>query len=119
MRNPASPDAERVGGFPSWSMLFVTQTALLLAGCSSPVMFRVEVDEAISGGELTLNGNSARLMKNIDGAYWAKWNGSDADGDIVVHFVDGADVKCMVGYVTRGYGTQTFVVRQRKCEQAL
>ena len=90
--------------------------ASLLAGCSWPVMFRVEVDEPITGGKLTLNGKSAALMKNVDGAYWAKWNGSDAAGEVEVRYPDGSTATCQIGYVTHGMGIQTIQVRRRHCE---
>ena len=91
--------------------------AILLSSCSSPVMFRVDVDEKIEGGTLTLNGKSADLMKNVDGDYWAKWNGSDADGEIKIVFPDGKTTTCRIGYVTPGVGIQEFAVRHRQCEQ--
>jgi hypothetical protein len=88
----------------------------MLAGCSPPVMFRVEVDEPISGGELTLNGNSVKLMKNIDGAYWAKWAGADAGGEIIVHYADGMSARCEIGYVTHGMtDIQDFRILRRAC----
>lgn len=91
---------------------------LLLAGCSPPVLFAVEVDEPIAGGSLTLNGHSAKLMRNVDGVYWAKWSGSDADGRIDVAFADGASASCRVGYVTRGMTeVQRFSVKARKCQK--
>ena len=90
---------------------------ILLSACSPPVMFRVDVDEQVKGGTLTLNGNSADLMKNLDGNYWAKWNGSDADGDIRIVFPDGQTTTCHVGYVTQGMGIQEFEIRHRQCEQ--
>ena len=90
---------------------------LLLASCSPPVLFAVEVDEPIKGGVLTLNGHSAKLMRNIDGRYWAKWDGPDADGRIDVKFVDGASASCRVGYVTNGMtDVQRFRIFARKCE---
>jgi hypothetical protein len=92
--------------------------ALLLVGCSPPVMFSVEADEPITGGELTLNGKSARLMKNVDGAYWAKWNGADADGFIIVHYGDRSSARCRIGYVTSGMtDIQQFKVTGRTCVQ--
>lgn len=90
---------------------------ILLCACSPPVMFRVDVDERLDGGTLTLNGNSAPLLKNVDGAYWAKWNGADADGEIRIVFTDGASTICRVGYVTQGMGVQKFAVKNRQCEQ--
>ena len=91
---------------------------LLIESCSLPVMFRVEVDEAIDHGTLTLNGRSVGLMKNVDGAYWAKWNGSDASGQIDIVFTDRAGASCAVGYVTHGISDiQQFLVRRRRCMQ--
>lgn len=92
---------------------------MLLVACSRPVMFRVESDEVINDGILTLNGHSARLMKNVDGAYWAKWNGADADGRITVSFPDGGHASCRVGYITNGMGTQQFAIANRQCVQVL
>jgi hypothetical protein len=90
--------------------------ALFLMACSPPVMFRVEVDEPIDGGTLTLNGNSAALIKNADGAYWAKWDGSDASGRIEIVYPDGTKAVCTVGYVTNGLlEIQNFVVTDRQC----
>ena len=89
----------------------------LLTSCSLPVMFSVAVDEPVLRGKLTLNGNSADLVKNFDGAYWAKWNGSDAAGTIDVVFPDGAVVTCRVGYVTQGMGVQAFSIHDRHCER--
>jgi hypothetical protein len=80
-------------------------------------MFRVDVDEPIEHGKLTLNGNSADLMKNLDGAYWAKWSGSDARGTIEIVFPDGGATTCRVGYITNGMGVQDFSIRNRRCEQ--
>jgi hypothetical protein len=80
-------------------------------------MFRVDVDEKVDGGTLTLNGTSAHLMKNVDGSYWAKWDRSDADGEIQIMFPDGGTTTCRIGYVTHGLTVQEFVVRSRRCEQ--
>ena len=94
--------------------------ALMSSSCSLPVMFSVNVDEPIVGGTLTLNGGNASLMKNVDGAYWAKWGGSDASGQIAVVFPDGARAVCKVGYVTNNMtDIQRFSVKDRKCEQVL
>lgn len=97
--------------------LFAAVTmASSLTACSPPIMFSMEVDEDIAGGTLTLNGASASLMRNVDGAYWAKWNGSDASGTIEVVYPDGAKAVCEVGYVTRGMGdVQKYAVVDRKC----
>lgn len=93
---------------------------LLLAACSPPVLFAVDVDEPIEGGTLTLNGHSARLASNVDGAYWATWDGSDADGQIEVRFADGSTTHCPVGYVTNGMTeVQRYRVKARKCRQEL
>ena len=93
---------------------------LFLASCSSPVLFAVEVDEPIKGGVLTLNGKSAKLMRNIDGRFWAKWDGSDADGSVDVTFVDGASASCRVGYVTNGMtDVQAFRIIARRCEPVI
>jgi hypothetical protein len=78
-------------------------------------MFRVYVDEPIATGTLTLNGHSARLMANVDGAYWAKWNGADAGGQIEIRYRDGGEAFCHIGYVTNGMGIQTVRVRKRVC----
>ncbi|MCW2337298.1 hypothetical protein M2337_001531 [Sphingobium sp. B2D3A] len=82
-------------------------------------MFRVDVDETIIGGELVLNGNAARLMKNVDGAYWAKWTGGDASGEIIIRYPDKKSAVCRIGYVTSGMDIREFVVRHRICEQML
>jgi hypothetical protein len=98
----------------------ITLTLLLagLSACSPPVMFSVSVDEEIRGGTLTLNGASAPLMRNVDGAHWAKWDGSDASGTIQIVFPDGATTACDVGYVTHGMtDVQTYVVADRVCSQ--
>ncbi len=87
-----------------------------LAACSPPVMFRVAVDEPSVGGTLTLNGASAELMHNVDGNYWAKWDGSDADGQIDVRFPDGGHVVCRIGYVTKGMQIQNYEIVHRQCE---
>lgn len=90
--------------------------AALLAGCTMPPMFSVEVDEPIAGGRITLNGGSAKLMKNLDGAYWAKWREVVAEGDMVVTFADGKTASCKIAYVP---GTspqrQAYAIRDRKC----
>ena len=79
-------------------------------------MFSVSVDEDVSGGTLTLNGKRAPLMHNIDGAYWAKWDGSDASGVIEIVYPDGAKVVCEIGYVTRGMtDVQRYEVIDRHC----
>ncbi|MGE3692861.1 MAG: hypothetical protein AB7F98_15915 [Novosphingobium sp.] len=81
-------------------------------------MFRVQVDEPVVGGVLVLNGHSAKLMHNVDGAYWAKWNGSDASGTVEVQYPDGSKTICQVGYVTHGMiEPQEFVIERRKCHQ--
>jgi hypothetical protein len=97
---------------------FVLAASIMLAAsaCSPPVMFSVDVDEPISGGTLTLNGASARLMKNIDGAYWGIWNGADASGTIEVLYPGGQRASCSVGYVTPGMSIQTYTIRNRKCQ---
>lgn len=93
-------------------------SCLTLAGCSAPVMFSVAVDEDIDHGTLTLNGNTGKLMRNMDGNYWAKWSGSDASGHIEVVFSDGETTRCEVGYVTHGLlEVQEFVVENRKCRK--
>jgi hypothetical protein len=78
-------------------------------------MFAVDVDEPIAGGTLTLNGRSARLMKNIDGAYWAKWGGADANGRIDILYPDGGKASCGIGYVTNGMGIQRASIEKRVC----
>jgi hypothetical protein len=89
---------------------------LSLSGCSVPVMFSVSVDEEIRGGTLTLNGKRAPLMRNVDGAYWAKWEGSDASGTIEVVFPDGGKAVCEIGYVTHGMtDVQAYEVIDRTC----
>ena len=97
---------------------FPTVLLFGLSACSPPVMFSVSVDEEIRGGTLTLNGASAPLMHNIDGAHWAKWDGSDASGRIEVVFPDGAVTVCEIGYVTHGMlEVQAFAVVDRQCSQ--
>ncbi len=87
-----------------------------LSGCSVPVMFSVSVDEEVSGGTLTLNGKRAPLMRNVDGAYWAKWDGSDASGTIEVVYPDGTKAVCEIGYVTHGMtDVQKYAVIDRQC----
>lgn len=89
---------------------------LSLSGCSVPVMFSVTVDEEVSGGALTLNGKRAPLMRNVDGAYWAKWDGPDASGKIEFVFPDGAKAVCEIGYVTRGMtDVQRYAVIDWEC----
>lgn len=78
-------------------------------------MFAVAVDEPIKGGMLTLNGRSAALIHNVDGAYWGKWTGPDADGRIEIRYPDGAVVHCALGYVTPGMEAQRFSVTRRVC----
>ncbi len=98
----------------------VSAILLLLAvsACSPPVMFSVSADEDIRAGTLTLNGKSAPLMRNIDGAHWAKWDGSDASGVIEIVFPDGTTTVCEVGYVTHGMmDVQTYVIADRVCAQ--
>ena len=95
-------------------------TLAFVAGCSRPVMFRVQVDEAVLGGKLTLNGNSARLIKNVDGAYWAKWDGNYASGEILVEYPDGATVKCQIDHVTHDMTEiQDFRILQRRCGRSM
>lgn len=88
----------------------------LLAGCSVPPMFSVAVDEPIVDGRMTLNGASARLMKNLDGAYWAKWREVPGKGEIVVFYADGTSASCKIAYIP---GTtpqhQAFAIHNRKC----
>ena len=93
---------------------------LIAASCSMPVMFKVNVNERIVGGRLTLNGRSDRLMRSLDGAYWAKWNGSDASGSIEILYPDGEKVTCNVGYVANGiFDIQEFAVTDRVCQQVI
>ncbi|UOR14687.1 hypothetical protein [Qipengyuania aquimaris] len=92
--------------------------AAILSACSPPVMFAVDVDEEIDGGTLVLNGESAALMQNMDGSYWARWDGSDASGFIELIYPDGKTARCEVGYVTQGMlDVQSFEVRERACAQ--
>ena len=94
--------------------------ALLTTSCAPPVMFRVDVDEPIQVGTLTLNGRSAELMKNVDGAYWGKWNGSDAAGQIEIMFADRKSATCRIGYVSHGITKiQQFEVKKRVCNQVI
>lgn len=78
-------------------------------------MIAVDVDEEIEGGKLVLNGKSAGLTKNVDGVYWAKWDGPDASGYIEIRYPDGERIQCRVGYVTHGMEPQRFEVRDRTC----
>lgn len=88
----------------------------LLAACQQPVMFSVSVDEPVKGGRLILNGKSANLMRNVDGHYWAKWNGADASGRIDIEFPDGSIASCRIGYVTNGMlEIQHYAVTDRLC----
>jgi len=97
---------------------FLAILVLGVAGCSPPVMFRVQADEPIESGRLILNGRSADLMRNVDGAYWAKWDGADASGQIELFFAGGRTVRCEIGYVTNGLiEVQEFVVESRRCRQ--
>jgi uncharacterized protein YfaP (DUF2135 family) len=81
-------------------------------------MFSVSVDEPVEGGQLVLNGRSADLMLNADGDYWAKWDGSDASGQIRVRYPDGGLATCQVGYVTPGMlEVQHYAVVDRNCQQ--
>ncbi len=90
---------------------------LSLAACSPPVMFSVSVDEPVEGGRLVLNGRSADLMQNVDGNYWAKWDGADAHGQIEIQYPDGTMTACEIGYVTNGLqNVQQFAVTDRTCE---
>ncbi len=101
-------------------MLWLLVTTLLISACAPEPMFAVDVDEPVESAKLTLNGNSAKMMKNVDGRYWAKWGGSDAGGRIIVSYPDGDSTVCEVGYVTHGHGipeVQSFEVEDRKCEQ--
>ncbi len=100
--------------------LFLSCSILLLASCAPDPMFAVDVDEPIELSKLTLNGNSANMMKNVDGRYWAKWGGSDAGGSIEIYYPDGKSISCEIGYVTHGHGLpeiQAFEVKNRKCAQ--
>lgn len=97
--------------------LLVALALAALAGCSQPAMVRVEADEAVEGATLVLNGRSAPLIKNVDGAYWGKWNGGDADGLIEVRFAVGATAVCRVGYLSSGMGVQEFRIDRRQCRQ--
>lgn len=100
--------------------LFLLCGTLLVSSCVLEPMFAVDVDEPVESAKLTLNGNSANMMKNVDGRYWAKWGGSDAGGSIDIFYPDGAVTKCEIGYVTHGHGVpeiQSFEVKNRKCEQ--
>lgn len=97
---------------------FLWPALAMLIACSPPVMFRVEVDEPANGGTMTLNGNSADLMTNIDGALWARWESSDASGEILIRYPDGDTTTCQIGYVTHGlHEIQQFRVVDRDCEQ--
>ncbi len=98
--------------------IVIAVAAAVLQGCAPPVMFAVDVDEPIDGGTLTLNDQSAKLMQNLDGSYWAKWEGSDASGSIMIRYPDGKSTICPVGYVTHGMIPPIeFEVRERKCVQ--
>ena len=100
--------------------LTVMLTLCVLLACSdSAVMFKVEADEPIQTGELTLNGISAELQSDADGTQWGEWHGSDASGQIELTLTDGTIVRCPVGYVSHGLDVQHFVVSDRNCEQKL
>lgn len=100
--------------------LLTTCLLFLLAACSPPVMFSVSVDEPVEGGRLVLNGRSAEFMQNVDGNYWEKWDGADADGQIEIRYPDGAMTTCQISYVTNGMlEVQQFVVTDRRCEWAV
>ena len=90
--------------------------AALLNGCSMPPMFSVAVDEPIIGGRITLNGGSAGSMKNLDGAYWAKWREVAAEGEMVVTFADGNIVSCPIAYIPGSSPQrQAYAIRDRQC----
>ena len=96
--------------------VFVTAIALGLALLSSPpVTFKIEIDEPIAAGTLTLNGQSARLIKDVDGTYRAEWDGGDADGRIDLIYPDGGRSSCHIGYLTHSMGPQSVLVRKRVC----
>jgi hypothetical protein len=81
-----------------------------------PPMFSVAVDELVIDGRITLNGGSAKLMKNLDGAYWAKWREKVAEGELKVVFADGKSASCKIAYVPgRSPQRQAFAIRNRKC----
>jgi hypothetical protein len=90
--------------------------AALLAGCGMPPMFSVAVDEPIIDGLITLNGGSAKLIKNLDGAYWAKWREKAAEGELMVVFTDGKRASCKIEYAPgNSPQRQAFAIRNRKC----
>ena len=92
--------------------------ALFVSSCATPPMFAVEVDEPIKSGTITLNDGSAPLIKNLDGAYWAKWTERDAKGKIVVLFPDGTETSCEISYaVGKSPQMQRFKVVFRQCMQ--
>lgn len=92
--------------------------AILVSGCSPPVMFAVDVDEPIAGGTLMLNARFTELMRDAGGTYTARWDGADGSGSIAIRYPDGATISCRIGYVTNGLReVQRFVVRARQCEQ--
>lgn len=78
-------------------------------------MVRVESDEPIRDGQLIVNGAAANLMKNADGAYWAKWTGADTEGRIEVHFLDGQATTCEIAHLRSEGVVQTFKVANRRC----
>lgn len=81
-----------------------------------PPMFSLAVDEPIIDGHIKLNDGTAKLIKNLDGAYWAKWREVEAKGEMAVTFADGKAVSCKIAYIP---GTspqrQAYVIRNRKC----
>ena len=96
----------------------LTAILALLAGCPMPPMFSVAVDEPIVDGRMTLGGASAPLMKNLDGAYWAKWRDEAAEGELVVIFADRKTVSCKIAYVPGGSAQhQAYAIRNRKCSR--
>lgn len=90
----------------------------LLSGCNIPPMFSVAVDEPILEGSITLNGGSAPLMKNLDGAYWAKWREVAAEGAMVVTFADRKTASCPIAYVPGSSPQrQAYAIRDRQCRR--
>lgn len=96
-----------------FALLFVTACS----GATGSVPFRVDVDEEITGGTLMLNGEAVPLERQgYENSYTAEWTKSDASGEIVVTYPDGATARCEIGYVTHGmYKIQHYSVVARKC----
>ncbi len=91
----------------------------LIAGCSGPHIFRVDLEgsQAVSA-VLTINGEATGMVRS-DNGFAAFRTSGDGSGRIDIAFADGGRVTCPIGYVTNGdEEPHRYLVEGRTCRPA-